>query len=200
MLWISGAVFPAFSRFESLAEHPSEVFHLHQRYQRSRDEDIKLPTLAMQVGLTEEWLRDALDEKAAVPDMASSPEINRRQTATAIRCVRFHDAVLLCLAGLYSVVVSRHRLTFELTETGRRSMIRRQWAMMLERGSQISFNQIIVKLVGMLSPLIKKGASIVDTLPEPLWQELELVFMDRFFSLGAGVAKCYPSPEVFSTR
>lgn len=187
---------PAFSRFESLVERPSEVFHLHQRYQRSRDAHIEPPSPAMQVGLAEEWLRDALDEKATAPDVGSPPQINRHQTATAIRCIRFHDAVLLCLAGLYSVVVSRHRLTFELTETGRRSMIRRHWAMMLERGSQMSFNQNIVKLVGMLSPLIKKGGSIVNTLPEQMWQELELVFMDRFFSFGTGVAKHYPYPEV----
>ena len=48
----------------------------------------------------------------------------------------------------------------------------------------------------MLSSRIKTDESIVDTLSESLWQGLELLFMDRFFSFGEGVAKNYPDPAV----
>ena len=189
------ATIPSRAGFASFVQHPRTLFDVEPS-PTSQGGSIRPPELALQVGIVEEWLRDALDAKPTSDRWGTQNALTRAQSSAALRHLRLHDALLLALAGLYEVAARPRRISFALTSSGRKSMIRRHWAMMLERGSQFAFHQAIASLVASFKPEQTSGRHILDEIPDPIWAQLELLFMDRFFSFGAGVAEAYPRQDV----
>ena len=174
--------------FHSCANVSQRVFqcaveHMGERFQVDQDVTV------MQVNVVEEWLRDALDKYRSTE--SSVVIFEEWETAEALRCLRFHDAVLLTLAGIYEVDIFFKKIQFRLTPAGKKSMRQRRWAMYLERMSGTAVRENFKQIVQLLR-YSGQTESIVDLVSPQLWRQLEDYLMDRYFSLTRGAEEKYP--------
>ncbi|MDI1259208.1 hypothetical protein [Aquabacterium sp.] len=132
--------------------------------------------------LLEELVRDALHE--STESTGSVRALTNKEAVIAVRCLAVHDAIFLCLTGLYSVKSSRKELSFRLTNEGHAAMTQRLWATSLESNSLVSLHLSLKQVVDELGSSSRHGESIIEKIPGRLWHLLEALFLDKFFFIG----------------
>lgn len=178
---------PLGSRLTSLTREPEQAFGF-QLVRAGKPIEFSDELKVAQLIVAEEWLRDALDipkagDSAETKD--AGPVLSMENTARALHCLCFHNAVLLTLSKVYEVVVSGTSIDFRLTAQGRKATRERRISMQMERGSATAVDAHIRDLVRTFTPDARKAQkSVVDCIPRRVWQDLERDWMDRYFCVG----------------